>query len=88
MRKPLSHTITHDDLLTLVPSGPDWQVDWGEIWPMWPDLPSLDTCPQDPIHRAEGDVGTHTRMVVEALVADPDWQGLADMGGRDHVAKA
>ena len=46
---------------------------------LWPELATLDTCPQDPIHHAEGDVGTHTRMVVEALVADPDWQGLPDV---------
>lgn len=76
MRKPIKHTVTHDHLLTLAPSGPAWQVDWAEIWPLWPELAILDTCPQDPIHHAEGDVGTHTRMVVEALVADPGWQGL------------
>lgn len=29
---------------------------------------------QDPISHAEGDVWTHTRMVVEALVADPEWR--------------
>jgi len=33
-------------------------------------------CPQDPVYHAEGDVGVHTRMVVEALVANPDWRGL------------
>lgn len=79
MRKPKTHAVTYDHLRASVPSGPAWQVDWGEIWPLWPELTALDTCPQDPVHHAEGDVGTHTRMVVEALVADPDWQGLPEM---------
>ena len=68
MHRPNTHTVTHDHLLALVPTGPVWQVDWGKIWPLWPELTTLDLCPQDPIHHAEGDVGTHTRMVVEALV--------------------
>jgi len=62
------------DLTALVPS--DGRVDWGAIWPLWPELARLDTCPQSPVHHAEGDAGTHTRMVVEALVADPAWQAL------------
>lgn len=45
----------------------------------WVDLPGCATlfdCPQDPEWHAEGDVGVHTRMVLDALVADPDWQTL------------
>lgn len=78
MRKPNKHTVTYDHLLALVPTGPDWTVDWSEIWPLWPELAALDTCPQDPIHHAEGDVGTHTRMVVEALLGDTNWRGLPE----------
>ena len=77
MRKPMKPGVTHDHLLSLVPTGPLWRVDWAAIWPLWPELTALDTCPQDPIHHAEGDVGIHTRMVVEALVGDPDWQTLS-----------
>ena len=76
-RRSLS-VVRHSTLLDLVPSGPDWSVDWPAIWPLWRELGSLDSCPQDPIHHAEGDVGTHTRMVVETLVADPRWRGLPD----------
>ncbi|MEP1696231.1 MAG: HDIG domain-containing metalloprotein, partial [Paracoccaceae bacterium] len=76
MHKPMKSNVTHNDLLSLVPTGPLWRVDWGAIWPLWPELGVLDACPQDSIHHAEGDVGTHTRMVVEALVADSDWQNL------------
>ena len=76
MRKPFKPDVTHDVLLSLVPKNPSWRVDWVAIWPLWPELKTLDTCPQDSVHHAEGDVGTHTRMVVEALVADPAWQTL------------
>jgi len=70
--------VGHTALFDLVPSGPEWSVDWSAIWPLWRELGLLDSCPQDPIHHAEGDVGTHTRMVVEALVADPRWRDLPD----------
>lgn len=44
-------------------------------WPRWcaavPALARLDHTVQDPIHHAEGDVGTHTRMVLAALRNDP-----------------
>ena len=66
------------DLAALVPDAPGWRIDWSAIWALWPALPALDACPQDPIHHAEGDVGTHTRMVVAALVADPDWRALPE----------
>lgn len=64
---------SYDLLCSLVPKG---LPDWGELWPLWPELAALDTCPQDPIHHGEGDVGIHTRMVVDALVAEPSWQAL------------
>ncbi len=38
----------------------------------------MDACPQDSVYHAEGDVGNHTRMVVETLVADPAWQTLPE----------
>lgn len=66
----------HERLVGLTPVGPDWRIDWSAIWPLWPELGRLDTCPQDPVHHAEGDVGTHTRMVVAALVAEPAWRAL------------
>jgi len=76
MLRPDLSTVAFARLTALVPHAPDWRVRWEEIWPLWPDLATLDTCPQDPTHHGEGDVGTHTRMVVEALVADPDWRAL------------
>ena len=50
---------------------PDWdglgQLEWAK---------AMQACPQDPVYHAEGDVWTHTQMVVEALMAAPDWQTL------------
>lgn len=68
--------LTHVQLLALVPSGPLWRIDWGTLWSLWPELSAMDNCPQDPIHHVEGDVGIHTRMVVDALVGDTAWQSL------------
>jgi predicted kinase len=41
-----------------------------------PWVAAMAACMQDPEHHAEGDVWTHTKMVCEALVADPAWQAL------------
>lgn len=38
------------------------------------DLHRLARTPQDPVHHAEGDVWTHTRMVVEAMLQTTTWQ--------------
>ncbi|NNE88233.1 MAG: AAA family ATPase [Silicimonas sp.] len=68
--------VTYPELLSLVPRKPEWRVNWQAIWPLFPEFAALDSCPQDPVHHAEGDAGTHTRMVVEALVAHHDWRAL------------
>ena len=78
MMLPNSSQPSFDKLLSLVPKAPDWTIDWQAIWPLWPDFAKLDNCPQDAIYHAEGDAGTHTRMVVEALVADHGWQNLGN----------
>lgn len=41
-------------------------------------IEALRSCPQDPEHHAEGDVWTHTRMVIEALLALAAFQELAE----------
>jgi len=76
MKSRNSNQVSYPDLLDLVPAAPDWQIDWGRIWALWPQLAALDVCPQDPVHHAEGDVGTHTRMVVEELVSMSAWRSL------------
>lgn len=37
---------------------------------------AMQQCPQEPEYHAEGDVWTHTRMVMEALIALPEYQAL------------
>jgi predicted kinase len=59
----------------LVPA-PGGTVDWPQIADAFEWFRALSGCLQDPVFHAEGDVGTHTRMVVEALLADPEWQVL------------
>lgn len=51
-------------------------LDWTGIVEAFPWVRSLDGCPQDPVHHAEGDVLTHTRMVVDELLGLPAWQAL------------
>ncbi|WP_227286014.1 HDIG domain-containing metalloprotein [Boseongicola sp. H5] len=81
MHKSAKPTVTHQQLLSLVPTGPIWQPNWDAIWSLWPELAVLDDCPQDPIHHAEGNAGIHTRMVVEALISNEEWQSLPSL---DH----
>lgn len=42
----------------------------------FPWVRAMAATPQDPRYHAEGDVWTHTRMVCDALVADPEWTDL------------
>lgn len=51
--------------------------DWAELAARLPFATGMAACIQDPIHHAEGDVWTHTRMVVEALIARRSELGLA-----------
>lgn len=50
---------------------PNWdkieQYDW---------VKAMKNCHQDAIHHAEGDVWTHTRMVIDELLNDADYQAL------------
>jgi predicted kinase len=51
------------------------EPDWAKIEAFeW--VESLKICPQDSIYHAEGDVWTHTRMVVSELLQDLDFQQL------------
>lgn len=50
------------------------EIDWDMLGIVFPDIEKLKDCPQDAIWHAEGDVFTHTQMVVEALMNHADWQ--------------
>lgn len=51
--------------------------DWSRMTAWAPELAALSMCPQDPEHHSEGDVATHTRMVLAAL-EDDDLYAAAD----------
>src|SRR5262249_18520784 len=64
-----------------VPAPPAFRVDWDGLEDALAaavDPAVLAATPQDAAYHAEGDVWVHTCMVVEALVADPDWRALPD----------
>jgi len=61
---------------SLCPEPPEYTINWDTILDEYDWLMSLDGCLQDPIYHAEGDVLTHTKMVVEALVTDTNWRSL------------
>jgi len=58
----------------LCPAPPAWRVDWTGIHRSFDWIRRLDSVPQDPVHHAEGDVATHTRMAVEALAGLDEWR--------------
>ena len=51
-------------------------VDFAACLATFPQLEQAKTTPQDPIYHAEGDVWTHTQMVVAELLADSDYAQL------------
>lgn len=53
--------------------------DWDLLLEHFDWLQELYDCPQDPVYHAEGNVGIHTRMVVEALFALEGWQQADDL---------
>ncbi len=65
--------IHYDDLLQLVPTKVT-TIDYAALLAVFPALRLLAETPQDPHYHAEGDVWTHTQMVVRALVEGADYQ--------------
>lgn len=53
-------------------------LDWRACCEAIEALRALDSTPQDPVHHAEGDVGTHTRWVIECLREDAYFQQASE----------
>ncbi|NOK59847.1 MAG: AAA family ATPase [Chloroflexi bacterium AL-W] len=70
------HVPSHDWTFPFCPAAPDWHIDWSATHDQLAWLTPLAETPQDPHYHAEGDVLTHTRMVVEELIALPEWRNL------------
>lgn len=77
-----------NDLFSYCPGPPDYRLRWEDLRAAYDWLRALDGCPQDPAHHAEGDVGTHTRMVCEELLALPAWRALGEQDRQALFAAA
>ncbi|MBY0231637.1 MAG: HD domain-containing protein [Gemmataceae bacterium] len=75
-------------LLDFCPAGPEWRMPWDALLDEYACLRELHGCPQDPVHHAEGDVGTHTRLVCEELVRLEAWRALDERERRTLFAAA
>lgn len=58
------------------PQPPEWALDWDGIADRFAWVRAMESCPQDPIWHAEGNVLIHTRMVCEALIGLGEWRAL------------
>lgn len=67
---------------------PDQAIDWDEIELRFDWFRDMKGVPQDPIWHAEGDVYTHTKMVVEALIALPEFEELDEQSKHILFASA
>lgn len=63
-------------LLSACPHAPDYQWNWPELMktPVGIWLSRMEDIPQNPVLHAEGSVGRHTKLVCEALAADPSFR--------------
>lgn len=61
------------DIQALAP-GPGQDVDFQACLAAFPQLELAKITPQSTVYHQEGDVWTHTQMVVESLLAHPDYQ--------------
>jgi putative nucleotidyltransferase with HDIG domain len=53
-------------------------ADWQMLCDEFPWLEPMAATPQDAVHHGEGDVATHTRMVLDELMRGEGWDELAD----------
>ncbi len=58
------------------PGAAPWQVDWDGLLERFAWLRPMVDCPQDPRWHPEGDVWTHTTLVVRAMLDAPEWRAF------------
>ena len=66
-----------NDIRHLVPAQAGQAVDFDACLEAFPALELAKRTPQNPVYHAEGDVWTHTRMVVEALLSLPAYRAAS-----------
>ena len=64
----------YETIRALCPAGADAGYDWEACCQAFPRLHALESTPQSPRHHAEGNVGIHTRMVLDALLESSHFQ--------------
>jgi predicted kinase len=73
----------HADFQKMMDIVPNDAVDfsWDAVTNIFPFLADLEKSEQDPVHHQEGNVGIHTRMVINELVSSPEYR---DLSSRDR----
>lgn len=66
----------------------DQPLDWEDLSQSYAWIMDMQGVPQDPMWHAEGDVYTHTQMVVAALIELPEFQNLSKQDKHILVAAA
>lgn len=69
-----------DKMRALTPTKIEPTFEWDSVCRLFPFLSGLENCRQDRKHHAEGNVGVHTRMVIDALLNSAEWPNLDDDG--------
>ncbi len=67
--------MNYEDIRALCPSGAGAGYDWADCCEVFPRLHALETTPQSSRYHAEGNVGIHTRMVLDALLDSDEFRG-------------
>lgn len=62
--------MNYEEIRALCPIDASAGYDWSACCEVFPRLRALETTPQSPRYHAEGNVGVHTRMVLDALFED------------------
>lgn len=66
--------MNYETIRALCPATARDDYDWAACLAVFPRLAALETTPQSPRYHAEGNVGIHTRMVLDALLASAHFQ--------------
>ena len=75
--------MNYDTIRALCPTPPGGGYDWAACCEVFPRLLALETTPQSLRYHAEGNVGIHTRLVLDALLASAHFQSAS--GARREV---
>lgn len=69
--------MSYEMIRALCPAGAGTAYDWASCCEVFPRLHALEATPQSPRYHAEGNVGVHTRMVLDALLACEHFQAAS-----------